>query len=188
MPNTSATGGYLAPSNTAPAADAALDDQLQAMVVGVTGLPAAMVRPRFQMTPPPHPDPAADWCALGVTRETPDANAWIGHDPAGQGSDKMQRHATLEVLCSFYGPAGQGNAGRLRDGLALPQNREALEANGLAFVGLGEILRAPDLLNQRWVMRHDLTLTLRRQIDRIYPVLNILSAPVAIHTDPEGRA
>ncbi|MNT98481.1 hypothetical protein D3C72_2410750 [compost metagenome] len=63
----------------------------------------------------------------------------------------------------------------MEDSLAIPQNREQLQLNDMAFVEASEIRAAPDLVNQKWIRRYDLTVTLRRKITRTYPVLNIIS-------------
>lgn len=183
MPNTSATGGYLAPTAPVPPDDDALDDLLQEMVAGVTGLPGDLVRPRWQATVPKQPEPTVNWCALGITVQTNDAGPAIQHDPEGDGSDTYIRHQDIELLCSFYGPAAKGYAQRLADGLAIPQNIEQIKLQDMAFVDASEIRPAPALVNQQWVKRYDLTLRLRRKITRTYPVLNIISADAVIQTD-----
>ncbi|MFJ6322263.1 MULTISPECIES: LIC_12616 family protein [unclassified Rhizobium] len=172
----SSTGGFLAPTSPPPAADDALDDQIQAAVVGITGLNGTLVRPRWQPSPPKQPPATTNWCAIGVVRLVGDTYAWIGHHPDGNGYDEMQRHVTFDVLASFYGPNGQAYAGLLRDGLQIPQNREALYLQGIAFVEASEIIAAPALINEQWVRKYDLTVTLRTQITRTYAVLNLLSA------------
>jgi hypothetical protein len=175
--NTSATGGYLAPAAMpAPAEDAALEDVLQVVVVGLSGLTPALVRPRWQPTPPARPAAEVTWCAIGVTRQAPDANAWVGHDGTGDGSSELRRHETVEALLSCYGPGGAAIAGRIRDGLQIGQNRDGLGEAGLAFVETGEVIAAPELVNNQWLRRHDLALVLRREIRRVYPIRTILSA------------
>lgn len=180
--NTSATGGPLAPTG-APLSDDALDDALQALVVGLVGLPGNLVRPRFQETPPRQPEPGVDWCAIGVMSETPDAGPAIAHDPTGGpeglGVDTFARHEEMEVLASFYGPNGAGNAKRLRDGLCIPQN---LENVLLKFVNSGTIRKVPDQVNQRWVTRHDLVLNFRQKTEREYQVQNFVEAPFRVST------
>lgn len=178
----SSTGGYLAPTSPPPATDDALDDQLQAAVVGITGLDGTLVRPRWQPTPPKQPAAGTNWCAIGVTDVTADTYAWIGHHPDGDGYDEMQRHVTFDVLASFYGPAGQSYAGLLRDGLQIAQNREALYLQGIAFVEASRIIAAPALINEQWVRKYDLTVTLRTQITRTYAVLSLLEASGSIST------
>ncbi len=67
--------------------------------------------------------------------------------------DYVHRHSTVEVMVSFYGPAAQGNAGLLRDGLQVPQNREALYGAGMGFVEASRIVAAPALINTQWVRK-----------------------------------
>jgi len=183
MANTSATGGYLAPTAPVLPEDDELDNLLQELVAGVTGLPGDMVRPRWQATVPKQPEPTENWCALGIPRQQNDAGPAIQHDGDGDGSDEYIRHQQIELLCSFYGPAAKGYAQRLADGMAIPQNNEQLASNGLKFVSVSDVQAAPALINQQWNRRYDLTLTLRRKITRTYPVLNLLSAEVQSTTD-----
>ena len=182
MPNTSATGGYIQPASTAaPVADLDLDLVVQALVVGVTGLPGDRVRPRWQPTQPRMPDITVDWCAVGVTvTDTERGAAYVTHDGSGDGHDDLVRHEQLEVLASLYGPSAARNAALLRDGLQIAQNRAALDAQGMAFVEAGPVRTVPELVNEQWLRRCDVSLTLRRVVRREYPVLNILSAPVSI--------
>lgn len=182
--NDSSTGGYLAPTVDAPPdEDNALDDLLHDMIAGVTGLPPSLVRPRWQPTVPKQPAPDENWCAFGVGDQQPDASPVIEHDGTDEGNDTYIRHEGVEVACTFYGPLAKGYAQRLADGLAIPQNREALGANDMAFVGVSQIRAAPDFVNQQWVRRYDITVTLRRKITRTYPVLNLLSASATSTTD-----
>lgn len=183
MANTSATGGYLAPTAPVPPEDEALDDLLQELVAGVTGLPGSMVRPRWQPKVPKQPEPNENWCAMGIPRQANDASPAIQHDGNGDGIDGYIRHQEIDLLCSFYGPAAKGYAQRLADGMSIPQNSEQLALNGMKFVRASDIQAAPALINQQWNRRYDLTLTLRRKITRTYPVLNLLSAEVQSTTD-----
>lgn len=184
MSFTSATRGPLAPEPAlGPADDRALDDILQRLVVDLTGLPGSLVRPRWQPTPPARPPAETDWCAIGVQSLTPDANAWMGHDPAAEGNDVLRRHELIEVLASFYGPNCRGYAGLLRDGLQIAQNRDAIRAQGIGCVEAGATRPVPDLVNQQWLPRCDILLTFRREIVRTYPVKNLLSASGSIASE-----
>ncbi|MFJ7312522.1 LIC_12616 family protein [Pseudomonas sp. NPDC098747] len=181
MSNTSATGGYLTPAGTAaPAEDVELEDILQGMVKGITALSGPMVRPRWQPGNPKQPEPTDNWCAIGVSNSKSDANPSITHDGGGDGAERYSRHEAFTVLASFYGPQSQGFAGLLRDGIFIPQNREALRVHRVAFVSASEVKPVPELVNQQWIRRYDLFLEMRRQIVRTYPVLNILSAEISI--------
>lgn len=183
MANTSATGGYLAPTAPVPPDDEDLDNLLQELVAGVTGLPGEMVRPRWQPTVPKQPEPTESWCAMGVSVQTNDSGPAIQHDPAGDGCDTYTRHQQIDLMCSFYGPSAKGYAQRLADSISIPQNGEQLALNGMKFVSASDIQPAPALINQQWNRRYDLTLVLRRKITRTYPVLNLLSAEVQSTTD-----
>lgn len=184
MANDSSTGGYLAPVDAQPPPDdAGLDAIFQQLVVGVTGLPGSLVRPRWQPTVPKQPEASVNWCALSVSEQDPDDSPAIVHNSDGDGSDTYIRHQKLDVLCSFYGPSAKGYAQRLIDGLAIPQNIEQLKAMSVAFVSTSGIRAAPDLINEQWIRRYDLIVHFRRAITRTYAVLNILSAKPDYHSD-----
>ena len=68
-------------------------------------------------------------------------------------------------------------------GAAIAQNRETLVTAGMNLAKIGELVVVPSLLKLRWLYRVDLELTIRRQIDRAYPVLTLESASGVIHTD-----
>ena len=183
MTSDSSTGGFLSPSGSPPLDDDALDDFLQALVVGITGLPGQMVRPRWQEEPPNLPPVGTNWAAIGVTHRTADTFAVEQHDGSGQGADTLIRHESVDLLCSFYGPLAETNGALLRDGLGIAQNREVLQANSMGIVSVGDLTKAPELVKNRWLNRTDLTVVIRRQITRTYPVLNLLSAEITLETD-----
>lgn len=181
MSNTSATGGYLTPTSSPPAEDGALDDIFTGLIVGLAGYDPALVRPRWQVTIPKMPDPSVDWCAIGVTEDEPDDNAAITHDPTGNGQDNLIRQETIRVLASFYGPNARGLAKQVRDGLYIPQNWEVLENSLLAFIATDTIRAVPELLNNNWLRRYDMSIRFRRMLHRSYAVENILSAEITIN-------
>lgn len=176
MGNTSATGGFVRPAaSPAPLEDTDLEDFLQAMVVGITGLPDDLVRPRWQEEPPDQPDIDTDWAAIGVTETDPDTFAATVHYP---GYDELRRHEILNILVSFYGPHSNSYAELLRDGLQIAQNREVLTNNGMGLVETGDVTRVPSLVKQRWQQRADLPMRIRRQVKRQYPILDLVAAEV----------
>lgn len=209
MANDSSTGGYLAPVDAQPPPeDAALDAIFQQLVAGISGLPGAMVRPRWQPTVPKQPEANINWCAIGVSDQTMDAGPAIIHqgsfdqgvltsdgstvvtadatpvdvvNPNGQ--DVMYRHEDIDVLCSFYGPNAKGFAHQFADGLSIPQNIEQIKALSMAFVSVSSIRATPDFFNEQWIRRYDLTAHFRRMVTRTYAVLNILSAQPGYHSD-----
>lgn len=180
----SSTGGYLSPAVASPPLeDDALTAIFQQMIVGITGLPGNMVRPRWQPNPPKQPEPTVNWCALGIAVQTLDDGPAIVHNGAGNGSDTYIRHEQIDVLASFYGPNGMQNAQLLSDGLAIPQNLEQLKAQDMNSVDTGQIRAVPDLINEQWVRRYDIELTFRRKITRSYNVLNTLTAQGTVQTN-----
>ena len=182
MPNTSATGGYLSPSGTpapAPLEGQALYDFLQQIFVNITNMPGTSFFPRWQVEPPNLPAVGSDWAAFGiVTRRNPKFQ-YVGHKPA-QGTfpaySEFQTHQELEILVSFYGPNADTNAGLLRDGIYISQNREPLLLQNMGLVDTGDCITASELIKNQWLYRVDLRVTIRRQIIRWYPILDVASA------------
>lgn len=214
----SSTGGYLTPTSAIAEVeeDAALDATLQQFCVGVTGLAGSVVRPRWQLVPPNAPEASVNWMSVGVVNVTADELPAISHHsltfdmppddispgvwdtpgetwdptPINRDADILLRQEELEVLCSFYGPNAGKYAARVRDGVYIPQNREALFLKGLTLIRVGTLLAAPELFNNQWYRRVDLSIFLRRRIARSYAVLNVesaqgvVSAQDADYTDP----
>ena len=181
--NDSSTGGYLAPAvATPPLEDDALSAVFQQLIVGVTGMQGSLVRPRWQATVPKQPEPSVNWCALGISTQPLDDGPAIVHSSSGAGADTYIRHQRIEVLATFYGPSSMQYAQLLLDGLAIPQNLEQLKANDMQSVTEGDMRAAPEMVNQQWIRRYDVTLVFRRKITRSYPVLSILSAGATLET------
>ena len=182
MANDSSTGGFLAATSSPPPEDDAFDVVLQSLVAGVTGLPGNLIRPRWQRTPPPQPEPFVNWCAIGVTEESPEVhavNVATIHAASGPGApDGLSatfEYDDITVLVSFYGPAARGNCTLLRSGLMVAQNREALFLAGLSLVRIpGRFTFAPDMVNNQTVRRVDMSLSFRRATVLTWPILNIV--------------
>jgi hypothetical protein len=172
----SSIAGYILPTTTTPVFDEAFEDFLHDVFAGVTGIDGKLVRPRFQPEPPNFPAFGTDWLAFGVTGEVPDTFGYEEHRPDGEGYDLTQRHEIVNVLLSFYGPNASANRSFLTDGLQIEQNRAALMAASVGVVACGGPMRAPVLQKERWLNRVDMTVTLRREIRRTYPILSFVSA------------
>jgi hypothetical protein len=184
----SSTGGFLQPAAApAPLEGQQLLDYIQEWFVNICGLPGNMVRPRWQAEPPDITQAGNCWMAFGITNRPSDQYPYVYHIPGGNGSDNLQRHEQLEILTSFYDTGSTGLADQyaalLRDGTAIAQNREYLTNQGMNLVRAGNLLTVPSLLKLRWLYRVDLEIVIRRQIDRVYPVLNIESAEGDVYTD-----
>jgi hypothetical protein len=192
-PNTSATGGALSPASPLPLDDAALDAVFQTLVVDVTGLPGALVRPRWQASTlnpdgvtysgvPKQPEPGNNWCAIGVTDVDQDAGPWLVYD-APSNTELYWDHELVNVLASFYGPNSQGFARLLRAGLNVPQNTEELLPYAIRYIDCGPVRQVPELVNQQWIRRQDLALQFRRKVTMTFAVENILVADIHLQDD-----
>lgn len=169
--NSSATGGYILSDGGAVPNDQALEDIFQDFIQGVTGIAGAMVRPRFQEKPPPFPAVGVDWVAFGVKTQRLDESPYFEQREDDASSI---RHETIELALSFYGNNGQSFADRFTDGTAIPQNIEQLKLHKIKFIEVGDVLTAPDLLNEQYVHRFDVTAIFRRKKVRTYPVQSFL--------------
>lgn len=175
MPNTSATGGYL--QDVTPSTEGvALRRFIGELLRGVTGLPGDLVRPSWQENPPPMPAYGTDWLAYGVTARRVEAGEpWQAEKTDGTGS-ALRRHEMLDVQLTAYGNNAEAILAVLRDGLDVAQNREQLFLASVTVADFGQIVHAPELVNERWWNRADATLTLRREVRREYPILTFLAA------------
>jgi hypothetical protein len=177
----SSTGGPLLPLAGDPLEDENLDDFLQAFVVGITGMPGTLVYPRWQPEPPNIPEWGVDWAAVGVSMREGDTYAVEEHEE--DGTSIVTRHETLDITTTFYGPNCQANASLLRDGLGLAQNREPLFANGMGLVSVGQLQRGGDLVKNRWMQTSELPWSIRRIINRVYPIRDIVGLVVTVQTE-----
>lgn len=158
-----------------------LQQFIQTVLVGISGLPGNLVRPKWQPNPPKQPDAATNWLAFGLTNEGADTNASVQTDK--DGVTELKRNEHLEIQCCFYGPNCLENAGILRDGFEIQQNLSSLKAANMGFIEAGKQIRTAELVNEQWIDRIDMTINLVRQINRIYPILTFLSLSGTIRTD-----
>ena len=170
MTNTSVTGSSLLPVGEALPADASLEDVLQAHVVGITGLPGALVRPRWQPTVPKMPEPCETWAAIGISTTDADAGPVLNQGAEVGG---YIRHETIQVMVTFYGPHAEQKIKQLRDGMHIRQNNQALLAIKAKVVQCGDIKSVPEQYNMQWVRRYDMTYTLHRRVELTYPISTI---------------
>jgi hypothetical protein len=118
---------------------------------------------------------------LGVSRIERDLNPHLRQQ--ADGTTRLTRQETVEVLVSCYGPNAGRTAAQLQDGFDIAQNREPLWLANVSYISASDIITAPDLLGQEWVMRKDLTLVFRRRVTREYQVLHLLDATDMLNTE-----
>ncbi|MBL9252056.1 hypothetical protein JN075_06105, partial [Escherichia coli] len=97
--NTSTERGWLTPTSGDPDYDEALDRLLSQWMRNVSGLPAGMVRPRWQKEQPSLPSVETNWCAFGVTG-WPIDNSPAFTNQTDEGA-QLWRHETFECMASF---------------------------------------------------------------------------------------
>ena len=184
--NTSATGGYLTEVSS-PLGITALEDLWHDTIAGITGLSATLVRPSRQLDPALQPDPLTDWCAFDIVRVSSDPWPDVAHVSAGDGSDMVVDHDRYEMGAVFYGPNADTNAGLLRRGLCVWQNRSALRAVGIALQSVGDPVTVPELDSLVWRQRVDLSARFIVESRGSYAVLNLLRSTGSINGD-DGTA
>ncbi len=177
----SASGGYLTPtSSEGLPGGLTLNQFLQTVLVGISGLDGKLVRPRWQVAPPKQPDIAVNWMAFGIMSTPSDTNSFVGMD--ADGNTLSIRQENIEVQCAFYGPEALYYAGVVRDGFQIQQNVEALRAANMGYVAAGTPFHLPELVNERFIDRVEMGLSLRRQVQRVYPIVSVVSAHGTVHT------
>ena len=184
-PNTSATGGIVLPHPQVPTLlpgrpQLTLVQFIQTLLVGLSALPATLVRPSWQLEEPKDPDVTVDWIAFAISNITPDANAYQGIDE--ENVVTLQRQETLEIALSVYGPAAQDNITLIRDGFQIPQNSAALLKANMGFAHDAPARHVPDYFGGRWIDRYTTEIFLRRYVQREYPILTFLSATGVTYT------
>ncbi len=177
MTNSSASGGYLTPTVNTNLYDAAFEDFIQGVIAGITGYPNDLVRPQGQPVPPQQPPLTTDWCSFHPYEERDlNVRGQTYHDPTGDGSDVFSRTVQNRILVSFYGPNAWFYAGAFCDGLCIAQNRYELQAASMGVIHIGSRRSFHELINEKWLERVDIDWVINREIQKVYPVLNLLSA------------
>lgn len=180
----SSTGGYLPPNNL-PDADKLLHRVLHDYVVGVTGLIAGNVRPRWQKNPPEIPASDVDWCAFGITEIRGGHPYQVQvqvEDDSFDTKVNLVRDELLTCQASFYGENSGLYSERLVLGSSIAQNREALYLQGFSVISATTILRSAELVNDVWLDRQDIEIIFGRRVVVEYNVLHFLGAAGTMDT------
>ncbi len=175
--NSSTESGWLVPLGNGPDYDATLETQLSGWLTGLTGLADGYVVSRWQ--PNQGPAFAADinWCAFGIVEiSQDDSQAFVDQTDS---STQLWRHEVISLQTSFYGPGGQQLISQFRDGMAVNQNNDELNAQGLSLTDYSAIKSNPELIDTQWTRRYDMTVRLRRKVVREYGVNSLVDTPVS---------
>lgn len=179
MSNDSTSPGYLTPVGNEPEYDEDLERQISRWIRGVTGMDAKQVFPRQTDPQSSIPENGVTWCGFGIAtapRDGTPANIQVSNGQSEQWTWEM-----VTVLCCFYGPQGAGMAARFREGIFVEQNADALRrAAGLSLLDAGKIFNLPELINNQWVRRYDITVTLSRKNIRTFNIETIVTPNVAV--------
>ena len=179
--NTTAAGSFMKPAFTEKLpAGLTLTQFIQAVLTGISCIPGPLVRPKWQPDPPKNPDGTVNWISFGIEESKPDANGYLGMN--ADEATVYQRRAELEIQVQIYGPEAMENADLIRDGFQIPQNLQALTKANMGLKEVGPARHLPDLVNGKFINRMIMSVFIRREVQRIYPILSIVSASGTIHT------
>ncbi|WP_293797220.1 hypothetical protein [uncultured Pantoea sp.] len=179
MSNDSTQPGYLTPLSAPQDYDEPLERELSRWVKALSGLPDGMVRPRWTPVQAAMPAQNVNWCGFGIIGFTSDGSpAFVQSEDDAQ----MWRHEVVECIASFYGPSSQQTASLFRDGMQVPQNNVELNRYQLSFFDASPLTSFPELINNQWVRRYDVTVRLRRKVVREYGIKSIVDGNVTIST------
>lgn len=194
-------GNFILDVSTLASANGLDDDPLfdffHDLIAGITGMAGNVIIPRWQPEAPNIPDFNSSWCAFGITDYDADVFAAELHIPNrldvnfildqsrldSAVMNELRRHEKVNCLASFYGPNAIYLARLLRDGLQVSQNQEMLSMNSMGLVESGNVTLVPSLVKERWLRRADLPFTIRRQVVRRYPVLDLLHSGIVLNTE-----
>lgn len=177
--STSEKPGYLRPTSRVPVAgNLTLLQFLSTVFIGLSTLPGNMVRPMWQVEPPKQPNWPTNWMAFGILNFVP-RNNYVG--VRENGTTFIQGQKPMEITTSFYGENAMQIAELVADGFQIQQNLDALNKANIGFTGCSAINNVPEFVNERWLARLTMQVSLLVQTQYNYPILPFLSANGDIH-------
>lgn len=189
--------GYVSPSSPEPINDAALENFFNVVFSSILGIDSTLVRPRWQTLPPNQPNNATSWLSFGIERTKPQVNDLVAYSYT-DGAMTQAWYEEYNILCSFYGDQMGALATRLKAGLSLAQNRDAINynfsfiagppevdtitSNGIVFVNCTEPRNVSILINNIWQKKTDMFIIFRRQMEFTYPIESITQVQATLNT------
>jgi hypothetical protein len=143
-------------------------------LVSLTGFDNTLVRPMYQPNPPTVPPFGTDWIAFNISQTEMNGSSY----QVLNASDvfKMQRQLKYNVVIAIYGANASVTASTIRSGMELSQNWDSLRVYSIALSKVGSIMRVPELHNQRWLDRYNITLELNHITSETAGIMSIISA------------
>lgn len=147
--------------------DLQLEDLLQDVLVNLSALDSEFVRPAYQETPPPIPNPSTNWLAFHVTSQQTNKTNETRYinDTAVKG---FYQKFTVAISC--YGNKAQFYANNIIDSLQLHQNRDVLTDNKIVFHGSTDTINATEIIANKWFRRVDFNIDFERVYEKTYGV------------------
>ena len=189
--------GFVLPSSPDPINDDLLENFFHDVLGSILNLDPTLVRPRWQTNPPNQPSNPTTWLSFGIERTPNQANDLVSYTY----TDGVLTNAWYEefkILCSFYGPQMGMFATRLKAGLSIQQNRDAIDfsfsevagppvvdtftSTGITYVNCSEPRNVSILINDIWQKKIDMFVTFRRQIEYSYPIESITQVQATLNT------
>lgn len=144
---------------------------LNEWVKSITGISEELVRPLWQTDAPNIPEKDVNWISFGVSNF--DSENLYFQQNANDSSSKNNEELT--ILMRFYGKDAQSIANNFKASIQIPQNNYQLNKLGLTYHRSSNVSNFPELYNNQWFKRFDLTVYLRRRNDRTYQIKTIES-------------
>ena len=188
MASDSSVAGYLPFTTDNGLYDDALEDFYHDVLVGLTGLPNNLVRPKFIQEPSQQPGFEVNWMTFSLLQTSADSQHYEGHAPDDEGTTTIERDRIITARHTFYGPNMTQYAERLRTMLSLSQNRDQLIGAGFGWISTGDLIPLPALIKERWVHKCEILVRYRFRAATLFRVLNLLSAQATINTDEPPRS
>lgn len=166
MPNTSHSGGYLQVTPDSFNVAHVVHD----FIMGISGYGATLIRPMYQPNAPTVPSFGTDWIAYNIKES--DSEGFASQE-LNSVSFNVKRSAQLIVSISFYGTNSYQNIKSFKDALELTQNWEAVRTYGMAFGGVGNIIKVPELHNMRWLDRYNIEIVINQMTTKTASIISL---------------
>jgi hypothetical protein len=155
---------------------AAPEDVIRLYLSALTGIDKNLVRKRWLNKVGKQPDLGTDWIAVGVEGVTTWGTPYSDNQKIPDIQNRISQQ-TLKFRASFYGLNSAELSDKAREGLCMVQNNNQLKRYGLTVQSVDdEVLHLPDLQDEQWLDRYDLTFRVGRSVSREYGIRTIVDA------------